>query len=250
MTRYWPLLCVLATDLAFSQTPPAAQSAQLPPSPWDKSEINIGAVVNTGNTNTSTYTGTLRLRYTTSLWKNTGVVNAWYGRSNGVVDRERYFIQDQLHRTLAKNNKRYLFTMSNFNLDHFTPYDRQFLLASGYGFVLLQRDNNSIQFQLGPGYRHDRVANTRQLEDQLTLLTKTTLEWIIKEDLALSQSIQYDIGTRYQYGKAISGLTFKVNGHMNIKLSFMLEYFSSIPAGSSNTQKVDTITNVSIGYAF
>jgi putative salt-induced outer membrane protein YdiY len=249
LTRCWSLLCLclLTSDLAFSQSSPAPQS---PHSPWDKSDINIGAVVNTGNTNTSTYTGALTLRYTTSLWKNTGAVNAWYGRSNGVVDRERYFIQDQLHRTLAKNNRRYLFTMSNFNLDHFTPYDRQFLLASGYGFVLFQRDNNSIQFQLGPGYRHDRVANTRQLEDQVTLLTKTTLEWIIKEDLALSQSIQYDIGTRYQYGKAISGLTFKVNGHMNLTLSFMLEYFSSIPAGSSNTQKVDTITNLSIGYAF
>jgi len=41
------------------------------PSPWDGSTINLGGVQNTGNTESSSFTGALKVIYNKDRWMNT-----------------------------------------------------------------------------------------------------------------------------------------------------------------------------------
>lgn len=219
-------------------------------SPWHGTSAKFGAVINTGNTNTSQYNAGGTLDYTKNRWNNVTVTNWQFGKSEGEVNQEKYFIQNELNYGLDPTRKKYLFQTASYTEDKFSPYKYQLLIAAGFGFHLWRTDRFSLRFQFGPGYRRDEVDGTDEVHDQIVATTRTTMKWQMTKNSNFRQIVQYDIGSQYNYLKTVSVVTNKVTGHIAIQLSYVVENYSRIPLGSSNTEKTDTTTNIAVVYNF
>ena len=250
MKRYLLFSIVYFPMVVFASTMKTTQSEKNPVSPWDGSTAKFGAVINSGNTNTSTYNAGGVLDFTKNRWNNITVANWQFGRSDGSVNQEKYFAQDEVTYGLNEAVTKYLFLLTSLNVDKFSPYDYQFLIAAGYGWYLWKLKRFSLRFQFGPGYRRDKVDGTSVIHDQIVGTTRAILKWQITKNATFSQTVQYDIGSKYNYLKTVTAITNKITGNIAIQVSYVVDYYSRIPAGSSNTDKADTTMNVAVVYNF
>lgn len=245
MKRYVILCCCMISTVIFAHTQPSTNK-----SPWAGTSAKFGAVINTGNTNTSQYNAGGLLDYTRHRWNNVTIANWQFGRSEGETNQEKYFAQDEVTYGLNDLSTKYLFLLTSLNVDIFSPYKYQFLFATGYGFYFWKSDHSSLRFQLGPGYRRDKVDGTNEIHDQIVATTRTTFKWQITKNTNFSQIVQYDLGSEYNYLKTVSKFSNKITGHIAIQISYVLENYSKIPAGSNNTKNTDATTNIAVVYNF
>lgn len=217
---------------------------------WAGTNAQLGYIVNTGNTNTTSMAVGLNLSYLGTSWQNTMQANSYVNKALGVVTKEQYFGNDQLNYFLTRNQANYLFFNGKLIADRFSPYTYQTVLAVGYGRRLFHTDNFTLTVQAGPGIRHSEVREPPQYENNKIITTGANLKWQILKRLALSEQFNYDFGKPFNYMRSTTALSTTLAGHLAVQLQYIAEYYSNIPERSTNTQKLDTITNIALVYNY
>lgn len=249
--------CLLSTVVYAAKQPAIKKSKQVSSkatekSSWDGSKIQFGLSSSTGNTESENYNTQINIDYTKYRWTNAFQANNWFGKSDGNVNQEKYFFQDQINYSFNDNANidNYVFVSGNWTFDRFSPYKYQSVYALGYGRDWVKTDRLVLNTQIGPGYRRNKERDTGLIEANYILTTQAGIRWFITKTGALSETVRYDIGRPYDYLKSVTAFTNKIVGNLAVQISYTVEHYSSIPANSTNTHKTDTTTNVALVYTF
>ncbi len=231
---------------------------ELPPiiiiHPWEGTRALVGVTVNTGNTETTHLHSEIDVIYNKPRWGNIFQFKSQFGKDSGVVNKEKYFFQNQVnynflgrHRPDLRN---YIFLSANLTVDKFSPYSYQSVTAIGYGRDLIKTESFFLSAQAGPGYRRNEVRVDNETDNGIVLTTEIQARWRISSYGEFVEEFRYDFGSPFNYLKSYTAYVNKLIGHFSVEVSYTVEHYSSIPPGSKNRKKTDTTTHISLVYNF
>ncbi|QDF67998.1 DUF481 domain-containing protein [Shewanella sp. SNU WT4] len=210
----------------------------------------LGGTLTTGNTDTSSVKGAVKLEHDIANWHNTYEANALYSKDTDVVTAERYFAGAQ--GDYALDERSYLFVNSSYLNDPFTGYDYTITAATGYGYTVFEDLATKLDVQIGPGYVYQRL----NAEQALLLGEETEQSWVahagvnfetkISESSTFNQRLVADYGDKLD-GRSETSITANIIGALAMKFSVIVRYNSEPLDEKKST---DTETNIALLYSF
>lgn len=217
-------------------------------SPWS-STAELGLITTTGNTETQTITLKIGVTHEEDVWRHTGNFEG-YGvsseDSSGVnkVSAERYKL---LGKSDYKFNEHdYAFGSIGLEDDRFSGFEYESTISGGYGRKLVNRDDVSIDVEIGPGVRLFKVDGNRS--DAEALLRLAGKYWLqISENSTFTQDLTIDHGKEITAIGSVSAVQANINGSLGLKFTFTLRNKSEVPVATENT---DTEAVITLVYTF
>ena len=219
-------------------------------SPWHGTNFQLGFNKNTGNTDTADFTSQVNLNYNQDRWVDKGQAQFQWGKSNGLLEKQSYFLTNQTDYAFDTPRKNFVFLSETFTVDHFSPYNYQTLLAAGLGHDIIRNDWVLWSVQAGPGYSWYQATGTNNNYSNAVATTGTNFGWYINEATEFSEGIIANLSEPYNYYKSTTALTSTLSNNFAIQISYTIQYYSQIPPLSTRTNNLDTTTLVSLIYNF
>ena len=249
--RTYITLLLMTTLLSAVSLSYAATAAHAKKSAWDGSNASFGLNINSGNTNTQNVNTALSVIYTHNRWVNNASGQVQFSKDTGVLNKEKYGLQDQLNVGFDSDNINSLFANSVLTIDKFSPYDYVYTGAAGYARKLIHRDNFTLTAQFGPGFSTNRETDTKKKNSQFIMQTASDIEWKVSSWGTLSQNLTADFGKLYNHYISTSKFTNKITKHLAVQIAFNVDHYSTIPPTKGpDTKKTDTTTDVNLVYHF
>ncbi len=224
-------------------------------SPWTN-EIELGFLINRGNTHSSHFDSKFTNKYEHQRTHNTFMVSAFLdtGRDN---DRGSYktgqkiSINDNLQ--LKFTPKVYSYIELDGQEDKFSGYDYVVQFSFGAGYRIYDNEKIKWWVESGPGGRFSRatnINNERLRYQEWILHNNTKLSWKLSEFSEFSQELSLDVGPENRKTKSTSAIKAKILKDFSIKLSYILENNSYLPDTGREQFHTDTTTTLTAVYIF
>ncbi len=229
------------------------------------SELELGVITTSGNTNTQSYKGKLDLRQEVKAWHNHFIVEGLSKRDEvEVTSGDETRRQDQTtaekYFASAKSNYKFrrdhaaLFFYAEYDRNRFSGFDYQYTLAMGYSNRLFTSDRSHLAYDLGPGYTVDQpedIDGERQDKED-SVIARIAAEYFfqISDNAKFTQTVSsnYNPDTdRNSKTKAVSALTAQINSALALRASYTLDYNSVVPPERDHA---DTETALTVVYSF
>jgi putative salt-induced outer membrane protein len=217
---------------------------------WDGSNATVGFTMNTGNTQSKNFNGSVNLQYKKNRWTNTAYVSMQLQKSEGVLSKDKYTANDQVNYSYNKAQNSFIFGNLDATMDHFSAYKYVLVTSAGYGRDIIKNDDITWSAQIGPGWRRNVVREDDTPTNRFIITTQTNVAWSLTKAGTLTETARFDYGKPYNYFQTVTAFTNKIIGNLAMQVSFELDYYSAIPPMSSNTKKTDTTTALSLVYNF
>lgn len=219
-----------------------------------KLDGELGLILTTGNTDTSSLKGRLSSHHELESWSNDYVLEALYkqdevetatGEEETQTTAQKFFISGQANYKLTDPNNR-LFGFASYEDDRFSSFDFQATLAAGWNSKLWDDGETAFSYSVGPGYS---FADTTEGEDVSGFIVRTAadFQWTISDTANFKQLLSSEIGSDNTKSKSETSITAKLNGAMSMKFSVILNHNSNVEEG---TEKLDTETAATLVYTF
>jgi putative salt-induced outer membrane protein len=235
----------MGTDLSTltkNRKPPVTQEEKQEGT-FKGTNASAGAVINTGNTNSSNITANGLLQYTYKNWVNALSLN-YQREQNGTegLKANRLFLQGQSRYNLDK--KQFLYTQINYIQDKFEGYNYIANWGAGYGRYIEMPKNMSLDWLAGPGINQyqDINNNTRT---RPSAQVGIDYAWNIKPDLEFSENLQSIATVDDVRTISTTGLTTKITRHFSMELMFQAINDNHPPAGKNG---FNTFTTLQLAY--
>ena len=254
-------LCVLAA----TSTQSFAEQAEEPKT-WDVTS-EVGAIVTSGNTSTTTLKGGIKAKHHLENWHNEYKFDGIYkedeiendaGEREKERTNEKYSVSAQGNYKLNEDHS-HLFIYGSYDSDYFGAYRNEAVLSVGYGLRLLNRDNMYLNAEIGPGIkRFEHQEESSDLDDNgLPLAGETESEaigvakldynWQISENARFTQLVAMEYGDTNTKTISESALMTKINGSLQMKFAYNITHNSDVSDEKENT---DTETSLTLVYSF
>lgn len=214
----------------------------------------LGLIVTTGNTDTSSVKGRLSSHHEMPNWSNDYVFEAFYkrdevdledGSKESQTAAQKFFLSGQGNYKLANPDNR-MFVFASYEDDRFSSFDYQATIAGGWNSQLWNEEKSAFSYSIGPGYA---FADTIDGEDAGGLIVRAAVDyqWMISESANFKQIISTEIGEDNTKSKSETSLSAKINGALSMKVSLILNHNSEV---IDDTKNLDTETAVTLVYTF
>lgn len=249
-----PLL--LAALPSFAQNPPPAPppppaaagapgAAPAGPPPPVQGEATLGYQSTKGNTDTDSANATFALLWSLTKWSHKFDLAANSASAAALKTAEAYLAKYKGKRPFA-DSRSYLFTALDWSHDRFSAYEEQLSEAAGYGRVLFDRGNSTLNGEIGAGYKEStRIDQVKENEGILRLGLDYTLRFTDKT--GFTQSLVVESGSSNTSTEAISALRANLIGKVGLVIAFRIKNNSNVPPGVVAT---DRFTSIALAYAF
>ena len=219
---------------------------------WDGSTVNLGGVLNTGNTDSSSFTGGVGLNYTKSRWTNTLTIAGQYGQSDGEANAQMYSLDNKTQYSLNSNSNfnNYVYVETDTTSNLFSSYNYTSTLTLGYGRDWVKNGKYSVSTSIAPGYNRSSIQNSGDIEDSWAAVSTTNLLWNISPTAKITDVTKVSAFSSYWDVTSTATLNNKLNGSLSLLLSYAVTYYSEIPEGTDYEFQTNTITSVSLAYNF
>jgi len=257
--KYTPLL-LLAFAASAVNAEEAAESKL-------SGSAELGYVITSGNTETSTLNGKLGLTYDEEVWKNTFNMDMLRTKAvNKETDEEettakRLIIADQYDYKFSARG--YGFLAVEYDKDDVSEaYDHFINYSAGYGRTLIKEKDMGLSFELGLGLRDteyeslfDETLNEYiKAEDtqESFARVKGNFSWQMTPTAKFTQLLKSDIGLSSDNGDEVtltrseSALLLKINSKFAMKTSYIIEHRSKVAEG---VDKEDTKLAITLVYS-
>ncbi len=145
-------------------TPPAAAApgaAPAAPTPPVQGEVTLGYLSTKGNTDSESANATFALLWTLTRWSHQFDLSGNSASSERSSTAEAYLAKYKGKRPFG-DSKSYLFTALDWSHDRFSAYEQQLSESAGYGRVLIDHGNSTLNGEIGAGYREStRIDQAR-----------------------------------------------------------------------------------------
>ena len=222
---------------------PTSLQAASEDSIWS-SEVEVGAVYSTGNTEESNVKLRGQALRSGELYKTTYKLDFLNRSQDDQRTAERVYGVFQLDRSLTDISS--VFGRVAYDDDRFSGYDYQVDLTLGYSRDFFKTDLHELNGSVGLGYRQSELE-TGQSEDEVIISLAADYLWKVSENATFKQGLRTQIGDFQTVSRSESSLTADVLDNLALKLGLYLKHTSEVPAGRDKT---DTETSMTVLYKF
>ena len=254
-------LCILAISSHHSYAEQAEETKT-----WDITS-EVGAIITSGNTSTTTLKGGIKAKHHLENWHNEYKLDGIYkvdeiendaGERKKERTNEKYSASAQGNYKLNEDNS-HLFVYGSYDSDYFGAYRNEAVLSVGYGLRLLNRDNMYLNAEVGPGIKRfehqedssevgdDGVSLAGKTENEAIAVAKLDYNWQISENARFTQLIAMEYGKTNTKTVSESALLTKINGSLQMKFAYNITHNSDVSIDKENT---DTETSLTLVYSF
>lgn len=246
------LACLTFLALAPLLTFAAMTDAEQAKSQWAGSNAQLGGILNTGNTKNKSVTGKLHVQYAKKKIQNITDVSGQYGKDNNVASSQNITTENSFNYSLgaAEDSNNFINNDNILKTDRFSAYDYELTTTLGYGHHWMKSDKIDLSTTLGPGYRRNELTDTKVIDDEIVLNATSHLCWNASETVKVTEDAKNTFGEEYNYTSLTTAITSTLFKQVALSLSFKMEYYSSIPADTSYTDKLNTLTTLNLVYPF
>lgn len=235
------LTCALITFLASNNSWAKATNDS---NPWE-ADIEAGAVLTSGNTNTSSLNTAIQMQYTTDSWLVKTKLTALNSKENNKTSKEKYTGKINYDKNLTK--RWYLGLTGQQERDRFNGFYYQGSAAISLGYKLLQKNRHQLSLEVGPGYFRERARNKNTLNSENIARVATAYTWKINPNVELEKEYIIESGNKKTIQSFSAGLKSKLSHSLAAKLKFKTRHSSKVPIDSSSS---DTETSLNLVYNF
>jgi len=227
---------LLTVGILLSSTSVQAQSL------WS-SEVELGAVFTTGNTDQQTIKFRGEVVRDAEKWKHKGHVDSYSASKDGVKNAQREYLFYQGDYKLSVGS---LFGRVAYENDKFNGYDYQADVTFGYSRPLYDNGPHKLSGDAGIGYRISEFPNGTSDNEGIVRLAMDYV-WKISENAQFKQLLSTEIGSDSTISRSESSVSASIVGDLAMKFSVNVKNNSDVPVG---TKKTDTETAVTLVYKF
>ncbi|WP_185235141.1 DUF481 domain-containing protein [Teredinibacter franksiae] len=236
-----------------------------------QAEAEVGALITTGNTQSTAFKGKLDIKHNLDKWLNNYIVEAFY-KENQVdiiiddvpstedrVDAEKYFASAQSDYKLNEEH-RGLFMFASYEEDKFSGYEYQGTIAAGYSDRLFKTENQQLLYNVGPGLAlstTDDITDANGIvteegvkSENVVLRISANYKWQITDHAKFTQTLSSEISPdtdKNTKTKAETALTTAINGSFALKAGFTVSHNSVV---QPEFDKTDTQSSVTLVYTY
>lgn len=252
-----PLMLSLLIIAPAAMAQDAAELAAMT-SPWSGSGGELGFASARGNSNTESFNGRLRLRYTDDDWVHSMDLFGLRSRSEATQTDEDGTTTRVTNTTanrytgsagsaLQLGEHRQITATLRFERDDFATYDRQSSFGLGYGTRLWDNDRFSMDAQIGPGVR--RTHNTENDETRTGLIGRGffDMKYSLTTNTDLVNTLLVESGSYNTFAQNDLGVSVSMNEHLALKAGWQARHNSDV---AEDKRKTDTLTTMNVVYKF
>jgi putative salt-induced outer membrane protein len=208
-------------------------------------QLEFGATVTSGNTDTDNFTGRFELLRSSDPWRNLLRVDGLYTTDNDVTSAQRFTVFTQQDYKFTEHD--YAFHKLRYENDRFNGFDYEASSSLGYGRRLVDQAPHQLNLEIGLGFRHLKLEDSGEREDSGLLVVGGEYHWQISESAKFEQLASSEIGSDNTISRATSKLSVAINSRFNLNASYEIRHNSEVQPDRKNT---DTITAITLGYKF
>lgn len=214
----------------------------------------LGYLSASGNADNLNVNGNFGLAYTQEYWTHTLNLAAIGAKADGVGSAERYTFGAKTQRDFTEFN--YAFGRLDYVKDRFAGVAEQFSQTVGLGRRFINTDTHILNGEAGIGFRQLTFADSRDDNgvlqpgaDESSAIARLggDYRWNFSETAHFDQTLAMEIGSDNTNTIAVSSVTAKLLGAMNLVVSLTINNNSDAPAGTTST---DRFTAISLEYAW
>ena len=200
---------------------------------WDVTS-ELGAIVTSGNTETTTLKGGIKVLHNLENWNNEYKLDGIYKEDEiendqGVKEtqrtNEKYSISAQGNYKLNEKHS-HLFIYGSHVSDYFGAYRNESVISAGYGLRLIDRSDMWLNAEIGPGYKYfqypddstevDENGNSLagEREGEAIALGKVDYNWQISDSARFTQLVSVEYGDTNTKTRSESAILAKINGSL------------------------------------
>jgi len=227
-------------------------------SPWSGSGGELGFASARGTSNTESFNGRLRLRYTDDDWVHSMDLFGLRSRSeytdtndDGTTIRRRNTTANRYTGSagsaLQLGEHRQITATVRYERDDFATYDRQSSFGLGYGTRLVEGDRFYMDAQIGPGVR--RTHNTEDDATRTGLIGRGLfdLKYTLTPNTGLVNTLLVESGSYNTFAQNDFGVSVSMNEHLALKAGWQARHNSDV---AEDKRKTDTLTTMNVVYKF
>jgi len=213
-------------------------------------EAELGATLTTGNTDTSSLKGRLKVKHRINKWENQYLLEGLYKEDSDEITAKRYYLGFQTNYKFDESS--YVYASANYEADPFTGFDFKTVFSSGYGYQFIDDSDMSLKAEIGPGYIYkqltDKQSALRGYENEENVIAHSvvTFSYNLSPSSKFSQLLVADYGDGLE-GRSETSITANIIGALAMKFAVIVRYNSE---ALDNKKSTDTETNMTLLYSF
>ena len=187
--------------------------------------LELSYVNTSGNSSTSSFS--TKLEATTALSEQRSLkakVNILYSKNEGKSSANKYDIELDYNHML--NEKAYSYYGINYIKDQFSDYDYRLNTGPGFGYKLLNNDEQRIDLQGGLDYALDKYSDGSK-EEYVASRAEINYRYKINENLKFKQMLNYLVSLKDNdkyFMTSDSSLSVKMTNNLSLGVSYRVDY--------------------------
>ena len=250
MNKMLPLGLIAASFLSTS-----AMAEDTPKKTGIKIKSELGVLITTGNTESSSYLGKLVVNQQLTTWRNKYTLDFLQKKAEVTDDNGNKQDEETDNRWSITGKGNYKFTekssafvRASYTDDKYGAFAKYATASTGYSFRALERENMTLDVEAGLGYvdaeNQDNVSESGEL-----YRGAGEFEWQINDMTQFSQTLSFERAPVLDNTQTISetGISASFNSAMQMKFGYRVISNSNVEPGF---EKTDTETSVTLVVKF
>ena len=212
--------------------------------PW-QSEIELGAIYTSGNTNDENIQFRGTVGYALENWDLGLSIDGFRSSKDDELAAQRVYYVSEADYNI--NEESFVLTRLAHDDDRFSGYEGQSDISLNYGRNLLtSREDMGLTLNVGGGYRYSRALDDEDFGEAMLRLA-ADFNWNVSESAAFTQAFSTEAGQETSIFRARSGIETQIVENLLLRFSVDLKHQTQVPAGR---EKTDTETSVTFVMRF
>ena len=201
-------------------------------------EVELGAVVTTGNTENENLNFRGEVDWRDGRWEYGFLIDGFRSsQENKLTANRMYYVADAEY---DLSDVSYVLTRVAHEDDEFSGYDYQSNISVSYGRDLLTtRENMDLTLDFGVGARRSKSA-TEEFSEAI-VRAAGDYSWRISDSATFGQTLSAESGDKTSIFRSESSIETRILDNLSLRFSFNIKHQTEVPA---NREKTDTETAV------
>ena len=209
-------------------------------------QVGLGYAATTGTSNTRTLDTNDHVRYKLGLWRYAGRLSYDYAASLGLVNANRLALDLKASHYFSGEKENFLLVALNYVRNPFDGYRHYEVESAGAGHRFLRHGPMRFKVDAGAGLRQNTYF-TGAHNDVPVLRVAADYHWQLSKKSVFSQRLAVLGATTGTLLTSSTGLTAPISRKLALKLSEIVDHYTSAPAGFKPTS---TFTTLNLIYNF
>ena len=208
------------------------------------SEIELGAILTSGNTNDENIQFRGAVNYIVDSWELGLTVDGFRSSKDDELAAQRVYYVSEANYNISERS--FVLTRLAHDDDRFSGYEGQSDISLNYGRnLLVGREDMGLTLNIGGGYRQSRSLEEDFGEAMFRLAAD--YNWELSDSATLLQEFSTEAGEETSIFRARSSIETRIVENLLLRFSVNLKHQTRVPMGR---EKTDTETSVTFVMQF